>query len=597
MTKKRLVALLAACMMMLSACGAPQAPADGSVGGDTQSAQTETTEEEVPAEEEYTGPKDYQGWTTSMATFNPQMYTNSKSFLNQGTLVAMVADKEGNNTLQFVPYHAAELPTTSDGGTTWNIKIREGLKWSDGTPIDAGTYEYTMRMLVDPKLVNKNATYMFDTCVVKNAKEYFSGECTWEEVGVKQLGDYELEITLQYPATELDFYTTICSLIWPVQEEMYEKCMNADRTSTTYGTSLETTPSSGMFILTEWITDGHDKFVRNDDDPLVKEGYVKLDSMTRRYISQNATRAEMFFKGELDNHSLTGDDYIQYKNDPRAYPTISPNVWGYFVNGASKNPIMQNKDFRNALYFATPRENIAEDVYKLYPAAPYIVSTGIYVGDPISGGEYYRDTEQAKAITEKYATNPEKAKELFDKAYEANGGTPVSVEYIYFGGQEDQKRQAEILQETFENLFGKDRFTLTLRAMPPASAYDVYRSGEYDLGLGVRLANVFNPWATMNVWTTDYADKYITGFQSEEFDKLQFDCVYGELVNDVEGKVDALARMEELLLDYGAFVPVMQNDNTVMYSDRVSLATQEYLPFIGYAENQYDITAAASAIA
>ena len=133
--------------------------------------------------------------------------------------------------------------------------------------------------------------------------------------------------------------------------------------------------------------------------------------------------------------------------------------------------------------------------------------------------------------------------------------------------------------------------------MPPASAYDVYRSGEYDLGLGVRLANVFNPWATMNVWTTDYADKYITGFQSEEFDKLQFDCVYGELVNDVEGKVDALARMEELLLDYGAFVPVMQNDNTVMYSDRVSLATQEYLPFIGYAENQYDITAAASAIA
>ena len=124
MTKKRLVALLAACMMMLSACGAPQAPADGSVGGDTQSAQTETTEEEVP-EEEYTGPKDYQGWTTSMATFNPQMYTNSKTFLNQGTLVAMVADKEGNNTLQFVPYHAAELPTTSDGGTTWNIKIRQ----------------------------------------------------------------------------------------------------------------------------------------------------------------------------------------------------------------------------------------------------------------------------------------------------------------------------------------------------------------------------------------------------------------------------------------------------------------------------------------
>lgn len=587
MKKKRLFALMVACMMLLSSCGS---------SGKTQSPEVEAelpveTENTTESSEAYTGEKDYRGWTTSMATFNPQMYTNSKTMMNLGSFVAMVANKDGENKLEFVPHHASELPTSSDGGITWNIKIRDGLKWSDGTPLNAKTYEYTMKMLLDPKLVNKNAIYMFDTCVVKNAKEYFSGQCSWEEVGVKLVNDNELQIILQYPATELDFYTSICSLIWPVQEEMYEKCMNADRTSTTYGTTLETTPSAGMFTLTEWITDGHDKFVRNDEDPLVKEGYIKIDSMTRRYIKENATRSEMFFKGELDNHSLLGDDYIQYKNDPRSHKMLSPNVWGYFVNGKSKNTIMQNKDFRNALYFATPRERISEDVYKLYPAAPYIVSTGIYVGDPISGGQYYRDTPEAKVIEEKYATNPEKAKELFDKAYEANGGTPVSIEYIYFEGQEEQKRQAEILQETFENLFGKDRFTMTLRAMPPSSAYDVYRSGEYDLGLGVRLANVFNPWATMNVWTTEYADKYITGFESEEFDKLQFDCVYGELVNDVEGKVKALARMEELLLDYGAFVPVMQNDNTVMYSDRITLPTEEYLPFVGYGENQCDITA------
>ena len=530
MKKKRLFALMVACMMLLSSCGS---------SGKTQSPEAEAelpveTENTTESSEAYTGEKDYRGWTTSMATFNPQMYTNSKTMMNLGSFVAMVANKDGENKLEFVPHHASELPTSSDGGITWNIKIRDGLKWSDGTPLNAKTYEYTMKMLLDPKLVNKNAIYMFDTCVVKNAKEYFSGQCSWEEVGVKLVNDNELQIILQYPATELDFYTSICSLIWPVQEEMYEKCMNADRTSTTYGTTLETTPSAGMFTLTEWITDGHDKFVRNDEDPLVKEGYIKIDSMTRRYIKENATRSEMFFKGELDNHSLLGDDYIQYKNDPRSHKMLSPNVWGYFVNGKSKNTIMQNKDFRNALYFATPRERISEDVYKLYPAAPYIVSTGIYVGDPISGGQYYRDTPEAKVIEEKYATNPEKAKELFDKAYEANGGTPVSIEYIYFEGQEEQKRQAEILQETFENLFGKDRFTMTLRAMPPSSAYDVYRSGEYDLGLGVRLANVFNPWATMNVWTTEYADKYITGFESEEFDKLQFDCVYGELVNDVE---------------------------------------------------------------
>ena len=64
-------------------------------------------------------------------------------------------------------------------------------------------------MLLDPKLVNKNATYMFDSCVVNNAEEYFKGQCAWEDVGVKLVNNNELQITLKYPATELDFYTTI----------------------------------------------------------------------------------------------------------------------------------------------------------------------------------------------------------------------------------------------------------------------------------------------------------------------------------------------------------------------------------------------------
>ena len=45
-----------------------------------------------PVVEEYTGPKDYRAWTTSRATFNPHMYTNSKTMMNYGTLVAAMND-------------------------------------------------------------------------------------------------------------------------------------------------------------------------------------------------------------------------------------------------------------------------------------------------------------------------------------------------------------------------------------------------------------------------------------------------------------------------------------------------------------------------
>lgn len=589
MKTKKILVLMLGIILLLSGC----TPKPGNVPADTNGEipKVEDNGQQVVEENAYDGPKDYRSWTTSMATFNPQMYTNSKVMDNYGTLVATMVSKDGSESLEFVPHLASSLPSSSDGGITWNIKFRDDIQWTDGTPINAETYNYTMKMLLDPKLVNKNAAYMFDTCVVKNAKEYFQGDAAWEDVGVKVIDDSTLEITLEYAATELDFWTTIGTVIWPVHEEMYEKYMNEDRTSTTYGTTLESTPSCGMFKLTEWITDGHDKFEVNKDNPLVKEGYIKFDSIHRRYISQNTTRAELFFSGELDNHSLSGDDYIKYKNDPRAHVTLSPNVWGFFLNGESKNPIMRNQKFRQAIYHGAPREDIARDVFKLYPAAPNIIATGIFVGDPLAGGQLYRETTEAKKLMETYKTDQEKAKKLFDEAYEENGSKPVSVEYIYFEGQEQQKRQAEILQEEFENLFGKDRFTLTLRAMPPASAYDVYRAGDYDMGLGVRLANVFNPWATLNVWTQEYPDKYITGFNNDEFDKLQHESVYGDLVHDTEGRTKALARMEELLLEYGAFCPMFQNDNTVMYSDRIELPTETYLPFIGFGVNQSDITA------
>ena len=93
----------------------------------------------------------------------------------------------------------------------------------------------------------------------------------------------------------------------------------------------------------------------------------------------------------------------------------------------------------------------------------------------------------------------------------------------------------------------------------------------------------------MAPWTTDYADKYITGFDNEEFDKLQYDCVYGDLLNDPKAKIAALNRMEELLLGEVAFIPLMQNDNSVIYNERIWLPTEEFLTGVGYGWQQSTI--------
>ncbi len=588
--KRKSLALLLVLVMLVSlmaACGKPETPTptDPTKGPDA----SDPVETDPPVKPEPGEPKIFYDWTTSRASWNPHTYTNSKHLEIYSTMVGIVSSVDGSDQLLFVPHDTSELPYSEDGGTTWICKFRDDIKFTNGTPINAKTYEYSIKMMIDPALGNPNAGYIFDPCVVKNAKEYFASDCEWEDVGVKVLDDHTLEITLAYPSTEIDFFTSLGALIWPVDEALYEAGMNEDRTSTSYGTDMDQIAASGPFYLKEWVLDGYEVLARNDDNPLVKEGYYFLDEVNTRYVSENATRWQMFLNGELDWGALSGDNYEENKNDPRAVKQISPMVWGLFVNTSSKNVIMQDNDFRLALYYSAPRVEVATQVYVLYDSPNYLISTGISVTGSDEVTIPYRSTPQAKAIVEKFSDNDDKALELFNAAYERNGNKKIKIELTYFEGQEAMKRTGEVCQEKWEQLFGSDRFELVLRAVQPMQAYDNYEAGDYDLGTGVDLTNEFNMWASFVVWTSDYPNKSVPGYANEEFDKLYFDCMYGELLNDPDARIDALAKMEEMLMDYCVFIPTMQNNNTWLVSERVELPTYTYLPWVAYGFFQSDI--------
>ena len=46
----------------------------------------------------------------------------------------------------------AESYTVSDDGLTWTFTMRDGLKWSDGTDLNAKDFEYTFKRLTNPDL-------------------------------------------------------------------------------------------------------------------------------------------------------------------------------------------------------------------------------------------------------------------------------------------------------------------------------------------------------------------------------------------------------------------------------------------------------------
>ncbi|WP_019424270.1 peptide ABC transporter substrate-binding protein [Paenibacillus sp. OSY-SE] len=528
----------------------------------------------------------------SAETFNQHTSESAETSLLleyiNGNLLDLIYDETSDN-IKFVSNHATDLPATTDN-KVWTFKLKEGLKWTDGTPITARDYEYSYQMLLDPKLANRNAFVLFDNIPVVSANKYFKGEAKWEEVGIKAKDDLTLEIALEIEMPEIDVYTVFSQggSTSPVHKQLYEAGMKPDHSETTYGTTLEQVPSSGTYRLSEWVRDQYRVFEKNQDAPM--SAVYTPDRIESRVVSESSTRMQLWEKGEIENVSISGEQFDKYGEDPRVVYTEANGVWGFYVNTESKkNPILGNNDLRKALFYGIDRDKIAKGIFKTFKSAPYYISTICMVGD-YADGQRYRETEAAKAnIPPGTGYEPEQAKQYFEKAYQANGNKKITIELTYFDSQETMKRTAEVAEELYENLFGKDKLDITLRAMPPSAAYDAYRDGNFELGIGSITQNPFNPWSSMKAWRTDFPNRSHR-FSSAEFDELQKRTVTGDLLLKPEERLDALVQMEKMLLDYVPQIPLFQNNNAVLFQDRMDLKGKgKFLPSIGFAPLQVNI--------
>ncbi|MDP2948839.1 MAG: ABC transporter substrate-binding protein, partial [Chloroflexota bacterium] len=69
------------------------------------------------------------------------------------------------------PSMAAELPQISADGTTYTIKLRNGLKWSDGQPLTAADFEFGIKRTCNPVIAGEYE-YIIDASVVGCAAHY-----------------------------------------------------------------------------------------------------------------------------------------------------------------------------------------------------------------------------------------------------------------------------------------------------------------------------------------------------------------------------------------------------------------------------------------
>ena len=97
---------------------------------------------------------------------------------------------------ELVPGNAENWEKNEDM-TVYTFHLRDGLKWSDGSPLTAEDYVYAAKHVCTPATTAQNLSMMTD--YIEGAKEYYEGKGSDDSFGVKAIDDKTLEYRLKAP--------------------------------------------------------------------------------------------------------------------------------------------------------------------------------------------------------------------------------------------------------------------------------------------------------------------------------------------------------------------------------------------------------------
>ena len=182
---------------------------------------------------------------------------------------------------------AAERWETSDDGLIWTFYLRGGARWSDGKPVTAHDFVFSLRRLLDPATAASLAYFLYP---IVNAEAVNTGEVPPDVLGVQALGDHTLEIRLEKPfpfLAERLFYPTGAPVPAHVVAELGDAWVKAGNMVT-----------NGPFTLDEWLPQGYVRLRKNLAWREAKS--VTLEAVTYHPVADRSAAYNRFRSEELD---------------------------------------------------------------------------------------------------------------------------------------------------------------------------------------------------------------------------------------------------------------------------------------------------------
>jgi peptide/nickel transport system substrate-binding protein len=288
-----------------------------------------------------------------------------------GGLFRLVADDDGGNA-KVVP-HQAESYEFADEGRTVRIKLKPGIKFSDGTPLDAAAVVFNWDRA------------MKSTCTCRPLWQLA------EQNPITAEGTDTVVLKFAQPNAAAINNFPISNVNWIVSPTALQS-MGEER--------FKINPvGAGPFKVVSNKLSSELVLERNPDYFVPNRPY--LDRLIVRSVGDDQPAYQALLAGQGDAYEgMTTIPLIeQAKQNDRLVVTQQPPTSPYLIQLNTRIAPFNNKRAREAIYYATDVEAIRKGLFKdAYPASQTFTAEGGLFHHPTVPGYRTFDLEKAKAI-------------------------------------------------------------------------------------------------------------------------------------------------------------------------------------------------------
>ncbi|SDH23033.1 oligopeptide transport system substrate-binding protein [Vibrio xiamenensis] len=394
---------------------------------------------------------------------------------------------------KMVPGQAKSWSVSPDGKTITFV-LKDGLKWSNGSPLTASDFVYAWQRAVNPNTGNTTGHY-FTTANIVNADAIIAGDKAPDQLGVKALSDTQLEVQLSKPTP---YFLSLMSVktFFPIPQAVVSQ----------YGeqwTRPEHIATNGAYTLVKWVPNEYVEVKRNaeywDNANTVIEGVTYLG-----LASQNAELVR-YQSGEIDmTNRIQLEQYQRLmKEDPSQIQGL-PLLGTYLYSFNTRKAPFDNVKVRQALNMAIDRNILVDKITGQGEQAAYTLVPSI-IADYSAAHMEYSDQDMSIRLKQ--------AKQLLEEAgYDSEHPLEFTITY---NTSENHKTIAIALAAMWKPL----GVQVHLQNMEWKAYVSAKSLGDYQVARSWSFGDYAEPSSVLASYTCNNVENE-TGFCDQKFDDL-----------------------------------------------------------------------------